>query len=550
MTPFEVRVGSAQVASGSIAVSAQLRSPTRRDDELRYEIRGVAQDAVVTRGDPFVVAALVLAMREGCDLHVRGAPVSASLLRNLDEFQQIWHAWFGHTVVDLVAEEERDDAPPAACVVAFSGGVDSAFSAYSHAMGVVRRGRDVRAGLMIHGMDIPCADTVGFDGALTRSRRMLASLDLDVISVKTNAWELLTATYSHFPGLGVASALHVVGGGFGAGLLPSTADYAALALPLDSNPMSDWLLGGSSFAIVHDGAAYNRLEKIRRLASWDEATENLRVCLREPRHDRNCGRCRKCLLTLLEFHVLGIEPRCFDAKPSAETVVAFAGSFSSHPVYVAEMQAIVEEARRRRMHEQWMRAARRRLRVIAARRALTEVSPTFSDRAARAVERARARFEGFGAFEQSVEVGAPTDSSRLHATSICVRCIHARRYPWLPVATRRAPRSTDRVAVALPVVGRRPSGRNGGTPRLRSRRTPCAARCCPRGGERRWQPSRAPERLRPTVTDLDHLSARLAVHNPCDQLGPLQEVTIGKELIARPLLTAGAHSIGGGTIGE
>src|SRR3990172_3122972 len=119
---------------------------------------------------------------------------------------------------------------------------------------------------MIHGMDIPRADTAGFDGALARSRRMLDSLALDAISVRTNAWELLTSRYTHFPALGVASALHVVGGGFGTGLLASTASYAALEFPINSNPMSDALLGGSSFAIVHDGAAYNRLEKIRRLA--------------------------------------------------------------------------------------------------------------------------------------------------------------------------------------------------------------------------------------------------------------------------------------------
>ena len=391
MTSFEVHVDSPQVADGSVAVSAQLRSPARRDDELRYEVRGVAQDAVVTRGDPFVVASLVFAMAEGCDLRVRGAPVSASLLRNLDEFQQIWHAWFGHTVVEVVAEEERDDVPPVSSVVAFSGGVDSAFSAYSHTTGLVRRGRDLRAGLMIHGMDIPYADTVGFEGALARSRRMLASLDLDLITVKTNAWELLPPTYSHFPGVGVAAALHVVGGAFGAGLLPSAAAYAALALPLDSNPMSDWLLGGSSFAIVHDGAAYNRLEKIRRLEPWGEAIANLRFCLSDPAHDRNCGRCRKCLLTRLAFHVLGIEPRCFDTKPSVESVAAFAGSFSSRPIFVAEMQAIMDEAGRRGMREPWMRAARRRFRVIAARRALTEVAPSFSDRAARALWRLRGR---------------------------------------------------------------------------------------------------------------------------------------------------------------
>ena len=79
----------ARTADGSMRVSAELRSPRRAEEELWYELDQGDQRAVVARADPFVVASLVLAMHEGCDLDVRGAPVSRSLLRNLEAFQQV-----------------------------------------------------------------------------------------------------------------------------------------------------------------------------------------------------------------------------------------------------------------------------------------------------------------------------------------------------------------------------------------------------------------------------------------------------------------------------
>jgi hypothetical protein len=391
MPIFDVRVSPLRSSGGTTRASAELRSPVRRADELWYDLDDANGAAIVDRGDPFVVAALVLAMHEGCDLHLRGAPVSSSLLRNLEEFQQIWHAWFGYPIVDLVVEEERDDPRRDEAVVAFSGGVDSCFTALTHATRGPRRGRDVRAGLMIHGMDVPCSDIEGFIAARSRSGRLLRSLGLELIAVRTNAWELVPNTHVHFPMLGVASALHLVGGRFGAGLIASTASYGQRVLPLDSTPVSDWLMGGSSFEIVHDGAAYNRLEKIRRLVKWDEAVDGLRVCLDDPRRDRNCGQCRKCLLTYLAFRVLDVEPRCFDTPPSPAAVRAWAGSFTSHWVFVNDMRAIVEEAESRGLDEPWVQAARRRLRIIAARRVLTELSPSLSRRAAKLAWKVRRR---------------------------------------------------------------------------------------------------------------------------------------------------------------
>ena len=389
MAELEVCVSPLQLSAGTIRISSTLKSPTRQGT-LWYELDDRHAPAIVDRADPFVLGTLILAMREGCDLRVSGAAVSPSLLRNLEEFQQIWHAWFGLPIVDMVAEEEREATRPDGAVVAFSGGVDSAFSAYSHSTDA-RRSAPLRAGLMLHGMDIPRSDRIGFDGARRRSSRMLDSLGLDLITVTTNAWDLLPGIHTHFPAVGVAAALQLVGGQFGTGLMPSTATYSQLVLPLDSTPMSDWLLGSASFEIIHDGAAHNRLDKVRRLTQWDEALDNLRVCLEDPRHDRNCGRCRKCLLTYLAFRVLDVEPRCFETTPSAAAVREWAGSFTSHRLFVADMRAIVEEADRRGLQESWVRAARRRLRVISARRAVTALSPALSRRAAQIAWKLRRR---------------------------------------------------------------------------------------------------------------------------------------------------------------
>jgi hypothetical protein len=230
-------------------------------------------------------------------------------------------------------------------------------------------------------MDIPRDDAAGFGGARQRSARMTDSLGIDLITVRTNAWELLPHKRMHFPILGVGAALHSLGGRFGTGLIPSTATYGRPVIPLDSTPASDALMRADAFEIVHHGAAYTRLEKIRQLAEWSEAMENLRFCLEEP-HDANCGRCRKCLLTYLELRALDIEPACFDRVPSDDAVLGFVKTLSSHHLYVIEMRDILAELERRGAHEPWVRAAKRRLRVIDARRALTALSPDLSKRAA------------------------------------------------------------------------------------------------------------------------------------------------------------------------
>ncbi|MEX1007822.1 MAG: hypothetical protein WD271_08245, partial [Acidimicrobiia bacterium] len=384
MTPrnaVELRIQPVRRDRGRIHAAALLGAPSGQAEEIFFSIDEYEHDALVDGADPFVVAAVPLAMRRGHDVRVVGAAVSPSLLDSLERFQEVWHNWFDYPMVDVVAEEERErDAWPSMAVTSFSGGVDSAFTAYRHTRGLARRDRRLVAAVMIHGVDIPRVNVVGFTRSAARSRRMVESVGLDLVTVQTNLWELVGGR-SYPIAAGLSSVLHLLGARFGTGLIPGTTSYRHLVFPLGSSPVSDVMLGSTSLEIVHDGAGEERFEKLRHLANWDEALDDLRVCLADPQHHRNCGRCLKCMLTILTFRVLDVTPRCFESLPSEAAILEWVPSLPSHPVYVQEAQTLVDEAAARGLDERWVRAMRRKLRVIHAKQGIRTVAPAWSDRA-------------------------------------------------------------------------------------------------------------------------------------------------------------------------
>jgi hypothetical protein len=359
---LRIDVRPPEVHEGRLRRTGTVSSPALGERDLWYSVDPAHGDRLGTRADPFVIAMLHLAMREGADVEVTGAPVDATLLRRLREFQRIWEVWFGYTPVAIRAE--ADDAPPGPreAVVAFSGGADSAFSAWWHRQGDAGDDPPVRAAMMLRGIDIPLDDPDGFDRAAARARRMTDHLGIELVPVATNAWSF-PVRIGHYTGTGVSAALHVLGGGYGTGLVPSTAAYRDLVVPLNSSPVSDWLLGGTGFAIQHDAARYNRFEKLEALAGWPEALASLRVCLEDPRHDRNCGRCHKCLMTLAAFRILGVDAPCFDSVPSADDLADWARRWPSSRYHQQEGLVLVDAAVARGMREPWVRALRNRIRV-------------------------------------------------------------------------------------------------------------------------------------------------------------------------------------------
>jgi hypothetical protein len=76
-----------------------------------------------------------------------------------------------------------------------------------------------------------------------------------------------------------------------------------------SHPTLDQLWSTERTAIVHDGADARRVDKVRLLADHREALSNLKVCFAADTA-RNCGRCDKCLITMMELHIAGVLEEC------------------------------------------------------------------------------------------------------------------------------------------------------------------------------------------------------------------------------------------------
>jgi hypothetical protein len=87
--------------------------------------------------------------------------------------------------------------------------------------------------------------------------------------------------------------------------IPGTLTYAHL-VPLGSHPILDPLWSTEDVSIVHDGCEAARLDKIAEIASSATACRWLRVCWIDEGGAYNCGRCEKCLRTMVAMKALGV----------------------------------------------------------------------------------------------------------------------------------------------------------------------------------------------------------------------------------------------------
>lgn len=254
---------------GKITTGYYLERPNGARDHIWYELPAEQGEVITSSADPFVLGSLFTAMRAGMDLIVHGE-VSPSLLRNLDEFQQVWSVCKPkhYTHIDILPDHERElpRQPDESTVSAFSGGVDSCFTAWRHRTGQVGRGRrNLQAAVMVHGFDIALRLKDEFQRSSIRVKKLLDSLGILYIPMKTNL-KKQGADWVDEHGCGIASCLALLQGQYTSGLIASTYSYGRLTIPWGTSPLTDRLLSSQAFEIVHDGAAHLRSDKVRWLA--------------------------------------------------------------------------------------------------------------------------------------------------------------------------------------------------------------------------------------------------------------------------------------------
>jgi len=339
---------------------ASLDPPVRGTDRLWWSAEAAPSLSPGSVADAAVLAAVAPAMAAGLDLEVVGAPVSAGLLAGVDEAQRAWSQWRGWTPVRVRAEEAPTAARTGGALLAYSGGVDSSYTAWRHLSGAAGpQQTSIDAAVFVAGFDIPLGHP-GFEPARARIAPPLEDRGLPVIAAATNVRDLHD-DWQAYHGFALASLLTFVGGSQSTGLIAATDTYERPVLGWGSNAITDPLLGSRAFEIRHDGAV-DRLSKVRSLGAWPDLLERLRFCWAGAEHDRNCGQCLKCVTMAMMLVALDLPTSCFDPRPDDATICAVLKASPAHGFTATYNQPILDVAVERGLDAPWVPALRTRLR--------------------------------------------------------------------------------------------------------------------------------------------------------------------------------------------
>jgi len=298
-------------ADGACEISARVRRHGAEERRLWWRFPQEFAPAALD-GSPFLAGVLMWAMRHGDDVTV-DAPVSPRLLANIDTITAIFNSLFPAERRRVAVRAEAGSPPPPTDVTGcyFTRGADSWYAVLSALED------DPQTPGLTHLVFSPDFVSSLNSPELIRekteaTRRAAQRTGMAFVEVATN----LKHDFGGAQLVSTALAL-----GFRRMLVPSGAMHGEI-VRATTHPILDHRFSTERTEIVHYGDA-SRVDKIARIARSQDALDTLRVCHYDGVRDDNCGRCEKCVRTMLELHVAGALDRASTLpRPLDSTVVA------------------------------------------------------------------------------------------------------------------------------------------------------------------------------------------------------------------------------------
>jgi hypothetical protein len=346
---------SAEVASAVTDLRAEAGelSFTVAAGSERRRVSFRSDTPVVPAADGTLAAALMPAMSRRGPLRLE-TPVSARILRNQREFQAIQRLWSSrwpneaHPLREIevsapsrVAEGPRERGRVATF---FSGGVDS--------WAAILANPEVTDLIFVRGLDLvpgwpqheKLADEVESRLRATAPRLGLplhvVTTDIRTFSDPLLRWE------SFCPSVQSAIALFFEPL-FERVLIASDSDYGRQA-QVGASWQIDHLWSSEGLTVEDWGGRFGRVERIRQIADHPLVQETLRVCWMNPDGAYNCGRCGKCLATMIGLEAIGARGkiRTFPAELDLEPLRGYRILTPLQLALWEDVLAAVEEAGR------------------------------------------------------------------------------------------------------------------------------------------------------------------------------------------------------------
>lgn len=301
--------------------------------EVYFEAPEEFSDALAHSPEAFVAAALTPALWAGEKRILLDVEVCPEFLDNLKVATKVFQHWFPECCKKIEIEAQRrtqgvESTSSRRAAVFLSGGVDSLASLRWNRLNFpVSHPASIKDGIIVFGLEVE--DPQAFGHVVEALSAIAADAGVTLLPVSTNIrclnddWGFWWKAHM---GPAVASVAHALCNRLASAIIASDYDVPNMR-PHGSHPLVDPYFSSFDLKIRYDGIALSRLDKIRLLADWDVALNNLRVCNKPEYYQRgrlNCGECEKCIRTMLALLAVGALERthAFVRQDLAKDLVA------------------------------------------------------------------------------------------------------------------------------------------------------------------------------------------------------------------------------------
>ncbi len=293
---------SYSIHSSQATLSADIIFRNKPAEKMYFSTDTKNEEFISQNANPFLAALLLPAMKLNEDIEIEGI-ISEKLLNHSEKIMDLIEKWdIGLKRIKIKAAstsegEINKNSNSHNSGSFFSAGVDSFYTYLKYK----NDKNPISVLILIHGFDIPLKNKQLFQVTKKAVEDVAKIEKIDCVSVETNAGEIaekyLIWDFSH------GGALAAVGLFLGAKLdkiYISGGLQKDEVFPYGTHPDLDPLWSSENTNFFHDGTEYNRLGKIiNSISKSDLALKNLRVCTQNIKGKYNCGRCYKCLQTMI-----------------------------------------------------------------------------------------------------------------------------------------------------------------------------------------------------------------------------------------------------------
>lgn len=287
----------------SVLADCKIRPVGR--DTVYFTFDKKYKDFIYADASPFAAALMIPSMKLGQDLIIKGS-ISEKLYEGMHQIMDIMLSWeIGLKRIKIKADKiVKDDIHPKNVACFFSAGVDSFYTYLKHSKDTEDK---ISHLIVVKGSDIDLRNKRLWQMAKENIYAVAEKGGVDVIPVESNVQivlePIITPDYAH--GGCLAAVGLCLRRGFKKVYIGATFKLG-FGIPYGSDPRTDKLWSTEAITFEHDGAEATRLEKVEwEISRSPVALDHLRVCYMNVNGKYNCGKCEKCIRTMISLYIAG-----------------------------------------------------------------------------------------------------------------------------------------------------------------------------------------------------------------------------------------------------